>query len=129
MAIGLGREWSGRREIRRQCSSKFLGTGDAPRLREPAIRGDEALQHRHDELARLTANSESGLVVPRVIGADLDSGLLAIEWRERRAKALAGVSDTSLKVAVGRESEFSLKRETAIKAVNRGLLLLDQKTR
>ena len=55
--------------------------------------------------------------------------LLAIEWRERRTKALATVSDTSLKVEVGRESEFSLKREAAIKAVNRGLLLLDQETR
>ncbi len=55
--------------------------------------------------------------------------LLATKFRERRAKALASVSDTSLKVAIGRESEFKLKREAAIKAVNRGLLLLSQETR
>ena len=50
--------------------------------------------------------------------------LLAIEWRARRAKTLAGVSDTALKVEIGREA--SLKREAAIKAVNRGLRLLSK---
>ena len=54
---------------------------------------------------------------------------LAIEWRERRAKAFVTVSDTNLKVAVGRESEFKLKPETAKKAINRGLRLLDQEVR
>ena len=55
--------------------------------------------------------------------------LLAIEFRKRRAKALAFVSDTSLKVEVGKESEFKLKPEAAKKAINRGLRLLDQEVR
>ena len=55
--------------------------------------------------------------------------LLAIEFRERRAKALASVSDTSLKVEVGRKSKFKLKPEAARKAINRGLLIVDKETR
>jgi hypothetical protein len=36
------------------------GESGPPRLREPAIRGDEALQHRHDELGRLDRRSAFG---------------------------------------------------------------------
>ena len=38
------------------------------------------LELRHRQLAKWTAGCKSGLVVPPVIGADIKSGLLAVEW-------------------------------------------------
>lgn len=38
------------------------------------------LKTRHSQLAKWAKGCESGLVVPPVIGADIESGLLAVEW-------------------------------------------------